>query len=79
MKKLILWLRTQCIISRYVLKQGRKFMTRVIHGPKDRVIPFDLRNKTRMVDAVLFAYYYGRLRKKTGLEKFFRDFFRIFR
>ena len=54
-------------------------MTRVIHGPKDRVIPFDLRNKTRMVDAVLFAYYYGRLRKKTGLEKFFRDFFRIFR
>ena len=54
-------------------------MTRVIHGPKDRVIPFDLRNKTRMVDAVLFAYYYGRLRKKIfDPKKFFETFFEKF-
>ena len=53
--------------------------SRVVLGPKDRVTPSDLRNVTHVADAVLFAYYHGRLRKKNfRLENFFRDFFRKF-
>ena len=54
-------------------------MTRVVLGPKDRVTPSDLRNVTHVADAVLFAYYYGRLRKKIfDPKKFFETFFEKF-
>ena len=47
---------TYSLWNTFVLNLGRMLKTRVIHGPKDRVTPFDLRNETHMTDAVLFAY-----------------------
>ena len=53
----------------FLLNNHPNAMIRVIHAPKERLTPFDLRTKTFRVNVELSTHYHKHTRKKIRAER----------